>query len=159
MFVAGSRVARDSGRGAVGLVADVVAYLQSLSPEIMDGSTEWRSVMRNMNDGMGDQLIVFREDGGTEPETPSEPGTMGDSALMEPSIHVTVRGRPQQGNVAVAKAQEIQDALHGLLRVQMGSTHYMRVKAQMPEPLFYRYDERERPLVTQSFRALRAVVA
>jgi len=141
----------------VGLVDDVQAYLQS--QDVIDGSTEWPSVRRNMSDNLPDQLVVFAEDGGFEPETPAPQGSMGDAALAEPAVQVRVRGEPWDGDSAEAKAAEIYDALHGLLRTDMGSQHYLRVKAQTSSPVFIGYDERGRPEFTQSFRALRAVAS
>jgi hypothetical protein len=140
----------------MGIVADVHAYLGTLSPEVIDGSTEWPSVRRRVNDALGHQLVVITEDGGLEPETPAATG-LGDSALAEPAVQVRVRGEPWDGDGALAKAQEIYDALHGLLGATMGSTHYMRVKAQTPEPVFIGYDEKGRPEFTVSFRAQRSV--
>jgi hypothetical protein len=142
----------------VGLVADVQAYLGTLSPEVIDGSTEWPSVRRRVNDALGHQLVVITEDGGAEPETPSASG-IGDSALAEPAVQIRVRGEPWDGDGALAKAQEIYDALNGLLGVTMGSTIYMRVKAQTAEPVFIGFDTRGRPEFTVSFSAVRSVTA
>lgn len=136
----------------MGLVADVQAYLQGLSPEIIDGSTEWPSVRRAVHDAQGAQLVVITEDGGFEPETPAVSG-LGDVALREPAVQVRVRGNPWDSDGALAKAQQIYDALHGLLGATMGSTYYMRVKAQTPEPLFIGFDTKGRPEFTISFRA------
>jgi hypothetical protein len=83
---------------------------------------------------------------------------MGDSALMEPAIQVRVRSGPGQSDAARAKMQEIIDVLHGVLSQTIGSTHYLRIKAQTSEPAFIGFDVRGRPEFTMSFRALRAVM-
>ena len=139
----------------MGIVADVQAYLQAET--LVDGSTGWASVRRRVNDAMGDQLVILTEDGGFEPETPAPAGTLGDSALMEPAVQVRVRGKPWDGDSAEGKAQEIFDALHGLLRTEVGATYYVRVKAQTPGPVFMGFDAKGRPELTISFRAVRGV--
>jgi hypothetical protein len=131
-------------------------HLQAQSPEIIDGTSGWASVRRRVNDALGDQLVVITEDGGFEPETPSPTG-IGDSALKEPAVQVRVRAGPWDGDAAVAKAQEIFDVLHGLLRTEMGYGFYMRVKAQTAGPVFIGFDTKNRPEVTVSFRAVQAV--
>jgi hypothetical protein len=141
----------------MGLVEDVQMYLQSLSPGIIDGSTGWPSSRRRVHDGLGHRLVIITEDGGFEPETPSPDG-IGDSALMEPAVQVRVRGTPWDTDAVEEKAAEIFDVLHGLLRTTMGYTYYERVKAQTT-PIFIGFDDKGRPEITTSYRALRAVVS
>lgn len=139
----------------MGIVSDFQTYLQSLSPDVIDGDSGWPSVRRRVHDG-SDRLVVFSEDGGFDPETPSEEG-IGDSAMMEPAVQVRVRAEAWNGDAASAKAREIFGIFHGLMRVTMGDQYYIRIKAQTPEPLFMGFDGNGRPEMTISFRALRAV--
>jgi hypothetical protein len=135
------------------IVDDVLAYLASA--EIVDGSSEWPSVRRNVHDG-SDRLVIVTEDGGVPPETPSPTG-IGDSAFMEPAVQVRVRGEPWDSDSASAKAQDVFDALHGFMRGDLGSTYYIRVAAQTSSPVFIGFDTNGRPEFTISFRALRTV--
>lgn len=139
----------------MGIVADVQKYLQQLGI-VDDSSDEWPSVRRRVHDG-SDRLVIITEDGGFEPETPAPEGSLGDSALKEPAVQVRVRAEKWNGDAAFAKAQEIFDALHGLLRVELNGTYYMRIKAQTPQPLFIGYDDSGRPEFTISFRAVTPV--
>ncbi len=141
----------------MGIVADVQAYLATEG--VVDGATDWPSVRRRANDVMGDQQVIFTEDGGADPETPAPIATLGDAAMAEPAVQIRVRGEPWDGDGALYKAVEIYDALHGLLRTEVGYTYYIRIKAQTPEPVFIGFDEQGRPEFTISFRALRAVVS
>jgi len=134
------------------LVDDLQAYLADES--LVDGSTDWPSVRRRVNDAMGDQLVIITEDGGLEPETPSASG-IGSATFREPAVQVRVRAGAWDGDSAAGKAAEIFDAVHGLRNVTMGSTVYTRVKAQTSSPVFIGFDSpRGRPEFTISFRAV-----
>jgi hypothetical protein len=135
----------------VSLVNDVQSYLADVS--LVDGSTGWPSVRRRVNDQMGDALVVITEDGGLEPETPSETG-IGSATFREPAVQVRVRAGAWDGDAAYAQSQAIFDVLHGARNVTMGSTFYHRVKAQTASPVFIGYDEQGRPEFTTSFRAV-----
>lgn len=136
------------------LVDDVQAYLEAEG--ITDGSTSWPSVRRRLHDG-SDQLVVITEDGGPTPEI-GAPGVRSAS-LKDPAFQVRVRATAWDGDASAAKAQEIFDALHGRLKLEMGEGRYLRVAAQSPEPVFIGYDERGRPEHTISFRAASLVTA
>lgn len=133
------------------LVDDVQDYLADAS--LVDGATGWASVRRRVNDQMGDQLVVLTEDGGLEPETPSESG-IGSATFREPAVQVRVRAAAWDGDAAYAQSQAIYDLLHGARNVTMGSTFYHRVKAQTASPVFIGFDEQGRPEYTTSFRAV-----
>lgn len=138
----------------MGIVADFQQYLKDAG--IVDGSTDWPSVRRRVHDN-SDQLVILTEDGGFEPETPAPAGTLGDSAQKEPAVQVRVRAEPWDGDAAHAKAQEVWDALHGQMRVEINGNFYARIKAQTPQPIFIGYDDQNRPEFTISFRAVMAV--
>lgn len=140
----------------MGIVADVQTYLQAAGIVDDSSSEPWPSVRRRVHDG-SDRLVIITEDGGFEPETPAPPGTLGDSALKEPAVQVRIRGEQWDSDAAQAKAQEVFDALHGLMRVEINGTYYMRIKAQTAQPLFIGFDEKGRPEFTISFRAVTAV--
>ena len=138
----------------MGMVEDVQMFLAQYSPAIIDGSTGWPSVRRRVHDD-SDQLVVLTEDGGFEPETPSAEG-LGDSALKQPAVQVRVRGEPWDSDASYEKAQEIMDALHGVMRQDVGYGYYLRIKAQTSGPVFIGFDDRGRPEHTISFRAVQA---
>jgi hypothetical protein len=103
------------------------------------------------------QLVVVTEDGGSEPEisVPASPGGIGDSALHDIGVLVTVRAGPWDGDASAVKAQEIFDALHGQRSITLGSMPYMRVRARTPEPIFAGFDDNGKPRHTIAFMLLR----
>lgn len=139
----------------MGLVEDLRIHLTA---ESIVGTSDWPVVERRVHEGAGDQLVILTEDGGFEPETPAPSCSIGDTAMWEPAVQVRVRGEAWDSPTAFAKAVQIRDELHGILRETVGYTLYMRIKAQTPEPLFIGFDGEGRPEFTQSFRALAPVV-
>jgi hypothetical protein len=135
------------------LVDDVQSYLTAQG--IAGGSTPWPCFRRYMPDDTA-QCVVVTEDGGFEPEFPTDSG-IGDSAEEEPAVQVRVRGARRDGDGPFGKMREIKEALHGKRFVTMGSNVYRRVRAQSGI-LFIGQDEKERPEFTLSFRAARDVV-
>ena len=136
-------------------IDDVQAYL--IEQGVIGGSTDWPTTLRRSHDGTP-RLVVLRGDAGPQPELPAETG-IGDSAIGDPGVHVTVRGAPDEAPEAEAKAREIIDHLHGLFAVEMGSTEYMRVTALTPEPVDVGVDDRARPIFTVAFRLARLVTS
>lgn len=124
------------------------------------GSTEWTLLRRRIMDApANDRLVVVTEDGGLEAEIAAQEG-IGDAALADPAVMVTVRAEAWNGDATAQKAAAIFAALHGRQGTLIsGGASYLRVRAQTPEPVFAGYDERGRPMHTVSFRLLRAVDA
>jgi hypothetical protein len=101
---------------------------------------------------------MVSEDGGVSPEIRESAG-IGDSALEDPGVMVTVRAKAWDGDASRAKADAILSALHGQRNIVLfaGSDTYLRIRAQTPEPIFAGFDDQGRPLHTISFRMLRLV--
>lgn len=137
----------------MGFVSDVQSYLEAEG--IIGGATGWASLRRRVLDDV-DKIVVFTEDGGSEPEQPAAEG-MGDNATVDPSVQVYVRGGPWDGDSGVAKAAAIFDALHGQRDATIGSSKYIRVQARTSEPIFLGFDERGRPELTISFRGRKLI--
>ena len=137
----------------MGAVQDVYDYLEAQG--VAGGSTGWTLLRRRMmDDPAEDQAVVVSEDGGLVPEI-FETFGIGDSALKDIAILVTVRAAPWQTDDSHAKADDIYDALHGLLHTVVGATTYLRIRAQTPEPVFSGYgDDRGRPRHTIGFMLL-----
>ncbi len=133
-------------------VDDVYDFLTDQG--IAGGSTGWDLLRRRLMDApVGNPVVVLTEDGGGQPEIPTDEG-IGDSALQDVGVHVTVRAAPWDGDASAAKAIEIYDALHGLLDTEVGSTTYMRVRARTSEPVFLNFDDQGRPRHTIAFLLL-----
>ncbi len=141
----------------MGVVSDVYTYL--VDEGLAGGSTEWalthRRKMTDVATGVGDQLVVLTEDGGASPEIAESAG-IGDSALMDPQVLVTVRAGAWDGDASFDQAQAIHDALHGQRNITVGSKTYLRVRALTPEPVFSGFDDKGRPEHTISFALLSA---
>lgn len=143
----------------MGVVADLYDYLEAQG--IAGGSTDWSLLRRrDMDEPAMQQLVVLTEDGGPAPEFPADTG-IGDSAMQDSGVMVTVRGEPHDGDSSADKAAEIFAALHGqrdiVLGNASGSVQYYRVSAVTAEPVFIGFDERERPRHTIAFRLLHDV--
>jgi hypothetical protein len=139
-------------------VDDIFEYIKAQSG-ITGGVTGWLLQRRRLADTGGDQVVVVAEDGGIGPEIPVSTG-MGDSALEDPAVMVTVRAKAWDGPASAAKANAILTVLHGLLNVQLfppSGDRYLRIRAQTPAPIFAGFDDQGRPLHTISFRMLRLV--
>lgn len=136
----------------MGAVSDVQTYLEA--QDIIGGSTGWTSVRRRMHEA-ADKMVVLTEDGGAAPEIQAATG-LGDAALKDPGVQIMVRAEEWDGDAALAKAQAIFDALHGLSGT-VGSGSYLRIKAMTSEPLFAGYDDRGRPIHTIAFRLMSLV--
>lgn len=139
-----------------GAVDDVYAYL--LAQGVFGGATHWTGVKRRFTDNPGgDQVVIIQEDGGGMSEQHAEAG-IGDSALSQPNVLVSVRAAAWDGNASFAKALAIKETLHGVRGVQLnppdGST-YLGVVAVTPEPIFAGFDTTGRPLHTLSYRLMR----
>lgn len=134
-------------------VDDVFAYLTAQG--LAGGTTGWDLKKRRMMDGTGvaDQMIVLHEDGGPTPEIKVADG-LGDSAMKDVGVFVTVRAGQWKSDDSRAKAQAILDLLHGKLATTIGSTTYLRVMALTPEPVWIGFDEQSRPQHTIAFRLL-----
>ena len=136
----------------MGVVEDFQLDLQTAG--IVDESSGWPSVRRVVHDG-SDRLVVLTEDGGFEPEPPTNAG-LGDIAFEWPAVQIRVRGDQNEGDEAFAKIIEIRDRLHGRQYATIGYSDYIWVKAQsgvIPIGL----DERKRPEFTLSFRAMQRI--
>lgn len=137
-------------------VDDVFAFLANQN--IAGGATGWSLLRRKIMDGTGvnDQLVVVSEDGGSTPEIHAASG-MGDSALADPGVIVTVRAKKDESDASLTKANEVLAALHGRLSQTLVSsgTVYFRVRAQTAEPVFAGYDDQGRPMHTIAFRLLK----
>jgi hypothetical protein len=138
-------------------VTNVQQYLTELG--LVDGSTVWPSVKRRLFDEIGDKCVVLTEDGGRAPQLPSDPGTAGDTAIMDPAVQILVRAGPWESDVAMDQARAIMDVLHGKLGIDIGDRYYLRVAAQSSEPIFIGFDGKNRPQFTQSFRFATGVLA
>lgn len=133
-------------------VDDVFAYLTAQNLF----QSPWQGVKRRMLDSP-DAVVVIQEDGGSISEQSSSAG-IGDSALKNPGVLVTVRGIAWDGNASFAKAQAIRTALHGLRSISLVASGdiYFGISALTPEPIFVGFDGNGRPIHTISFRLLRA---
>ena len=138
----------------MGVVQDMFTYLEAEG--IAGGSTEWDLQRRRlMDEPTEDQLVALTEDGGPEPEIAESEG-IGDSALQDVGVLVTVQAAAWDGDGSLAKALEIHTALHGKRGITVGSKTYMRVKARTPEPVFLGFDDKGRPRHTIAFLLLSA---
>jgi hypothetical protein len=137
----------------VAAVDDVFAYLEAQG--IAGGSTGWDCKRRRMMDGQGssDQIVVLQEDGGPAPEIKVADG-IGDSAMKDAGVLVTVRATQWKSDDSRSKAQAVFDALHGKIAAMIGSRTYLRVAALTPEPVWIGFDEQGRPRHTIAFRLL-----
>lgn len=137
----------------MGFVSDVQTFLQNEG--LIGGATGWTSLRRRILDDV-DQIVVFSEDGGLEPEQPAAEG-IGDNATTDPAVQIYVRGRPWDGDSASAKALAIFDKLQGQRDAVIGSSRYIRIQARTSEPTFLGFDERGRPELTISFRGRKLI--
>lgn len=135
-------------------VDDVYAYLTTQA--LIGGASGWSGFARRLMD-TPDKVVVIQEDGGGLSEQSAASG-IGDSALKDPGVLVTVRAAAWDGNASFAKAQAIRLALHGLRGTSLsaGGDVYFGISALTPEPIFAGYDGNGRPLHTISFRLLRS---
>jgi Bacteriophage minor capsid protein len=137
-------------------VDDVFAFLESEG--LAGGSTEWNLLVRRVMDApAANQCVIVAEDGGDLPELEADAG-IGDSAVRNIGVLVTVRAEPWDSDAGFAKAYAIWSALHSLRDVVLGgsgATVYLRVRALTPEPIFAGYDDQGRPLHTVALRLLR----
>jgi hypothetical protein len=133
-------------------VDDVVAHITAQG--LVAGSTGWDVLRRRMMDAPSkDQLVVVQEDGGPAPEIKVGDG-IGDSAMKDVGVLVTVRATQWKSDDSRVKAQQVFDALHGLRSATVGSRTYLRVMALTPEPIWVGFDEQGRPRHTIAFRLL-----
>lgn len=137
-------------------VADVTAYL--LAQGVAGGATDWGLIRRRLTDTpVPDRVVVVAEDGGSTPEVGAAAG-IGDSAMKDVGVLVTVRAAQWFSDDSADKAQEILTLLHGLQDTTLGgSTRYLRIGAVTPEPVWVGFDEQGRPLHTIAFRLLSLV--
>lgn len=134
------------------VVDDLDSFLETQG--IAGGSTTWTLLRRRVTDEPAeDQLVVLTEDGGLSPEISEDEG-IGDSALADMGVLVTVRAGAWDGDASFDKAMEIFTALHGQLDVLLGSNTYMRVRARTAEPVFIGFDDQGRPRHTIAFLLL-----
>jgi hypothetical protein len=82
---------------------------------------------------------------------------VGDSALEDVGIHITVRGDASNSDDSFARANTILRGLHGLRNVEIGTRTYLAIRAMTPEPVFLGFDETARPRHSIAFRMLRLV--
>jgi len=144
----------------VSAVDDVFTYVgPSPGQGLAGGVTGWTLARRRMADPptFTDQAVVISEDGGPPAEIKAGSG-IGDSAIQDAGVMVTVRAGAWNGDASKNKAAAILAALHGLRNVQLvsGGTTYHRVRALTPEPVFAGFDEGGRPRHTIAFRLLAA---
>lgn len=140
-------------------VDDVYAYLgPSPGVALAGAGTAWDLQRRRITDAPEkDQVVVVSEDGGPPPGMKATAG-VGDVALVDAGVHVSVRASQWDGDASKAKALAILTALHGQRNVQLvasGVTYY-RIRALTPEPVFAGFDVAGRPRHTVSFRLLAA---
>ncbi len=139
------------------VVDDVFHYITEHG--IAGESTDWALLRRRMMDApVSDQLVVVAEDGGNLPEIADGAG-IGDSAMQDVGVLITVRGAAWDSDASLTKAQEILTSLHGLRSTVLGSSGgplYLRVRAMTSEPVFAGYDDTGRPRHTIALRLLRA---
>jgi len=136
----------------MGIVDDVFDFLETEG--IAGGSTEWSLLRRRSADvDVEDQLVVVTEDGGPAPEIPAEDG-IGDAALYDVGVLVSVRASQWDSDASASKAQEIFAALHGQRNITVGTVTYLRARARTPQPIFVGFDEEGRPTHTIAFLLL-----
>lgn len=138
-------------------VDDVFTFLTDQG--LGGGATGWDLIRRRIMDSpASDQLIVITEDGGSQPEMKAAAG-IGDSALSDPGVMITVRAKAWESDTSLAKAAAIQAALHSRLSQTLvaSGTVYFRVRSQTSEPVFAGFDDQNRPIHTISFRLLKLV--
>lgn len=136
-------------------VENVASFLEAEG--LAGGSTEWILMRRRIMDTpKTNQLVVVSEDGGPPSEIPAAEG-IGDSAMRDSGVIVTVRADPWDGDSSSGKAEEIRDALHGLIAADVGEQMYHRVRAMTSEPVFAGFDDKNRPLHTIAFRLLSSI--
>ena len=131
---------------------DVQTYLAAQN--VIDGATGWVSALRRVHDEVT-PLVVISEDGGRSPDLPAASG-VGEAAARDLGVQVRVLGPKWDGDAAMAKAQEVFDALHGLLSTVLGLQLYLRVRA-LAEPTFIGFDETGRPDIVASYRLYRTI--
>lgn len=135
-------------------VDDVVAYIGPSGQNLAGGTTGWDLIRRKMGDDpIKDQVVVVAEDGGPLPEIHAVSG-IGDAAVKDLGVLITVRAVQWDGDASKAKAAAVLAALHGQRNVTLGSTVYYRVRAMTPEPVFAGFDDTGRPRHTVAFRLL-----
>lgn len=136
------------------VVEEVYDYLEAQG--LAGGSTEWGLIRRLLDDG-DDQVVVVQEDGGPRSEMPADAG-IGDAALGDVGVLITVRGAASDSDASLGKAAAIRSALHGLRGIYLvsGGELYLGVRALTPEPVFAGFDETKRPIHTIGFRFLKA---
>ena len=140
----------------MGVVDDVTTFLAAQG--LVGGATGWQCFRRRMTDQPAiDQAVVVSEDGGSMFELKASEG-IGDSALADPGVLVSVRAKQWDGDASYAKAAAIIAALHSKFsQALVGSgTVYFRIRAMTAEPVFTGYDDQGRPIHTVSFRLLKA---
>jgi len=141
----------------MGAVQDVYDFIEAEG--FAAGSTEWDLRRRRLMDELTkDQLVVVTEDGGPSPEIPDDSG-IGDSAFQDIGVLVTVRAKAWDGDSGLNKASDIFDAMHGKHDLVVGSTTYLRVRAQTPEPVFVGFDDKGRPRHTVALLLLTPILA
>lgn len=140
----------------MGVVDDVTTFLAAQG--LVGGATGWQCFRRRMTDQPAtDQAVVVSEDGGSSLELKTAEG-IGDSALADPGVLVSVRARQWDGDASYAKALAIIEALHSRFSQTLvaSGTVYFRVRAMTPDPVFTGYDDQGRPIHTIAFRLLKA---
>lgn len=138
-----------------GVVSDVFSALVLFG--LAGGSTGWDIIRRkDMDEHTQDRLVVLSEDGGTAPEMATTSG-IGDAALGDPAVLLTVRAGASDSDASAAKAADIILLLHGQRNVVLGSTLYYRIRTRTLEPIFAGFDDKGRPRHTISFQLLRDV--
>lgn len=143
------------------VVDDVMVYIVAQnSPAIVGGATGWDIFRRRMTDEPSkDQVVVVSEDGGPEPEIKTSVG-IGNAAVSDAGVLVSVRGKQWDGDSSKNKAFEIWTLLHGKRNIQLvapSGTTYYRIRALTPEPIFAGFDDTGRPRHTVGFRLLAAL--
>lgn len=138
-------------------VDDVFTFISAqAAPALVGGATGWDIIRRKMGDTpIKDQVVVVAEDGGPTPEIKTSAG-IGQAAVQDPGVIVSVRAKQWDGDASRAKAAAILAILHGLRNTAIGSTTYYRVRALTPEPVFTGFDDSGRPRHTIAFRLLAA---
>lgn len=96
---------------------------------------------------------------GEEPDKPNTVISIWDApgsppspnmSLQEPSVVVRVRGNPDDYPVAYAKAVQVRDVLHGVVRREIAGWHYLSIFAAH-EPEWLGRDETRRPIFGLNF--------
>lgn len=143
----------------MGLLDEIGARLssQGVASSSGEGSVEvWKLVLGHLPDStqLGDTVVAVLESGGLAPDAATE--------VDRPTFQVITRGESlidtsTAYQTARAKASCASSVLHAVAPGQLGASgnHYTGIWAQQ-EPFFAGLDEKDRPMFSQNFLAMRS---